>query len=58
MALPPPQYHHDKPKSLPIIKGDRTPNTIKGPHTVKEGKRACPTKKDPKENTQSVRDKG
>ncbi|RVW76966.1 hypothetical protein CK203_055535 [Vitis vinifera] len=38
MALPPPQHHHDKPKSLPTIKGDRAPDTIKGPHTVKEVK--------------------
>ena len=38
MALPPPQHHHDKPKSLPTIKGDRAPDTIKGLHTVKEGK--------------------
>ena len=29
MALPPPQHHHDKPKSLPTIKGDRALNTIK-----------------------------
>ena len=54
MALPPPQHHHDKPKSLPTIKGDRTPDTIKGPHIMKEGKRSCPTEKDPKENTQKA----
>ena len=38
MALPPSQHHHDKPKSLPTIKGDKAPGTIKDPHTVKEGK--------------------
>ena len=38
MALPPPQHHHDEPKSLPTIKGDRASDTIKGPHTMKEGK--------------------
>ena len=38
MALPPPQHHHDKPKILLTIKGDRAPDTIKCPHTMKEGK--------------------
>ena len=38
MALPPSKHHHDKPKSLPTIKGDKAPDIIKGPHTVKEGK--------------------
>ena len=38
MTLPPLQYHHDEPKSLPTIKGDRAPDTIKGPHIVKGGK--------------------
>ena len=30
MALPLPQRHHNKPKSLPTIKGDRASDTIKG----------------------------
>ena len=51
MALPPPQHHHDKPKSLPTIKGNRTPDTIKGPHTVKEGKRSYS-----KEDRQNIRE--
>ena len=53
MALPPPQHHHDKPKSLPTIKGDRALDTIKGPHTVKEeGKRSYS-----KEDRQNIREK-
>ena len=31
MALPLPQRHHDKTKSLPTIKGDRASDTIKEP---------------------------
>ena len=38
MTLPAPQHDHDEPKSLPTIKGDKASDTIKGPHTVKEGK--------------------
>ena len=52
MALPPPQHHYDKPKSLPTIKGDRASDTIKGPHTVKEGKRSYS-----KEDRQNIREK-
>ncbi|RVW71450.1 hypothetical protein CK203_057576 [Vitis vinifera] len=39
MALPPSKHHHDRPKSLPTIKGDKALGTIKGPHTVKEDQR-------------------
>ncbi|RVW20970.1 hypothetical protein CK203_055237 [Vitis vinifera] len=39
MALPPSKHHHDKLKSLPTIKKDKAPGTIKRPHTIKEGKR-------------------
>ena len=45
MALPPPQHHHDEPKSLPTIKRDRAPDTIKGPHIVKGGKRSYSKKR-------------
>ncbi|RVW68360.1 hypothetical protein CK203_063802 [Vitis vinifera] len=31
MALPPPQHHYDKLKSLPTIKGDKVSDTIKRP---------------------------
>ena len=50
MTLPPSQYHHDKPKSLLTIKGDKTPETIKDPHTVKEGKDSFPKEEGPSEN--------
>ena len=30
IALSPPQRHHNKPKSLPTIQGDRASDTIKG----------------------------
>ena len=50
MALPPSQQHHDKLKSLPTIKGDKTPDTIKDPHIVKEGKHSFPKEKGPSEN--------
>ena len=36
ITLPPSKHPHDKPKSLPTIKGDKAPYTIKGPHTVKK----------------------
>ena len=38
ITLPPSKHHHDKPKGFPTIKGDKSPGTIKGPHTVKKGK--------------------
>ena len=54
MALPPSSHHHDKPKSLPTIKGDKAPDTIKGPHTLKEGKRSCPKEEDPRDNREML----
>ena len=36
ITLPPSKHHHDKPKSLPTIKGDKDPDTIKSPRTVKK----------------------
>ncbi|RVW14104.1 Alcohol dehydrogenase 1 [Vitis vinifera] len=36
ITLPPSKHHHDKPKGFPTIKGDKSPGTIKGPHTVKK----------------------
>ena len=47
-------HHHDKPKSLPTIKRDKAPDTIKNPHTVKEGKCSCPKEEDPRENKEML----
>ena len=44
------KYHHDKPKSLPTIKEDKAPDTIKNPHIVKEGKHSYPKEENPREN--------
>ena len=36
------------------MKGDKAPDTIKDPHTVKKGKRSCPKMEDLRENREML----